>query len=217
MQSSKPASARRIAWFLGLVLARSPGVANAQARPEESPSTGPSVRPARTLQTREGYQHWFGGAYAGRGLRLNNPYRLRSVLGDDAESWSLGATYLDLHLARTFSEPDTLEHGVACHFSIATDGVRQEVVTPSYLLLQRFDGRFLGYARAGIPIVLEPDASLGLEAGVGAAYFLSASLGIGMELDLSLFYGAATIEKPITVIPMLSLAVGLVFDWEQLP
>lgn len=172
---------------------------------------------ARTPREAKGYQHWLGGVYLGRGLRFNNPYRLRTVLGDDAESLSLGATYLDVHLGRTFSDPDTFEHGISAQLSIATDGIRQEVVTPSYLLVRRYGPRVLGYGRAGFPIVLEPDASVGLQAGLGAAYFFSANLGLGAELDFSLFYGAATIQEPATLIPVLSLAIGVFFDWERLP
>jgi hypothetical protein len=56
-----------------------------------------------------------------------------------------------------------------------------------------------------------------LEAGLGTAYFLSANLGIGAELDFSLFYGAATIERAVTAIPVASLALGVFFDWEHLP
>jgi hypothetical protein len=155
--------------------------------------------------------------YVGRGLRFNNPYRLRRVLGDDPRSLSLGATYLDLHLGRTFSSPDGWEHGATLNLSVATDGVRQEVLTPSYLLVRRLSARVLGYARAGFPIVLEPDAAVGLEAGVGGAYFLTANLGLSAELDVSLFYGAATIERAVTLIPVASLAVGVLFDWERLP
>lgn len=177
----------------------------------------PRIPPARTARSRAGYQHWVGGVQMGKGVRFNNPYRLRTVLGDDPESLSLSATYLAVHVGRTFSDPDGFEHGVAAHLSIATDGIRQEVLTPSYLLLRRFGPRVLGYGRAGLPIVLEPDAAVGLEAGVGCAYFLSASLGLSAELDVSLFYGAATIERAATLIPLTSLALGIMFDWEVLP
>jgi hypothetical protein len=177
----------------------------------------PPPVPTRTPRAARGYQHWLGGLYLGRGLRFNNPYRLRRVLGDDASSLSLGATYLDLHVGRTFSAPDGFEHGLALHFSIATDGIRQEVLTPSYLLVRRLTPRVLSYARAGFPIVLEPDAAVGLEAGLGSAYFFTANLGIGAELDFSLFYGAATIDKAVTTIPVMSLALGVFFDWEHLP
>jgi len=180
-----------------------------------TPSAPPP--PAQTPRSAEGYQHWLGGVYVGRGLRFNNPYRLRRVLGDEPKSLSLGATYVDVHVGRTFSAPDGFEHGLALHLSIATDGIRQEVATPSYLLVRRLSPRVLGYARAGFPIVLEPDAAVGLEAGLGSAYFFSANLGIGAELDISVFYGAATIERAVTVIPVASLALGVFFDWEHLP
>jgi hypothetical protein len=226
MRSSAPARAERATLALAALMLFVPRSASAdledpfseqpeQPTPRLEPAAPP--QPSKTPRYTVGYQHWLGGLYLGRGLRFNNPYRLRRVLGDDARSLSLGATYLDLHLGRTFSSPNGFEHGVAVHFSIATDGIRQEVATPSYLLVRRLSPRVLGYARAGFPIVLEPDAALGLEAGVGGAYFLSANLGIGAELDFSLFYGAATIERAVTAIPVASLALGVFFDWEHLP
>jgi hypothetical protein len=224
MQSKVPARAelRRAFLLLWLVCWSTSARADAEdpfSAPtpvvEPVPDTPPA--PARTPRTAEGYQHWLGGLYLGRGLRFNNPYRLRTVLGDDAESLSLGATYLDVHVGRTFSAPDTFEHGIGAQLSIATDGIRQEVLTPSYLLVRRHGPRLLSYGRAGFPIVLEPDANVGLQAGLGAAYFLSANLGLGAELDFSLFYGAATVQEPATIIPMLSLALGVFFDWERLP
>lgn len=172
---------------------------------------------ARTPRDTAGYQHWMGGAFVGKGLRFNNPYRLGDVLGDDAESLSLSATYLDLHVGRTFSPPGGWEHGVTLHLAVALEGIRQEVATPSYLLLKRLSPRVLSYGRAGFPIVLEPDASVGLEAGLGTAYFLTANLGVGLELAFSLFYGAGTIERAVTAIPMTSLSAGVFFDWERLP
>jgi hypothetical protein len=224
MTSSGPARASRLLRGLVAVVALAPTPARADAedpfsapaRPLDDPPP-PPLTVARTPRAVEGYQHWIGGLYLGRGLRLNNPYRLSTVLGDDARSLSLTATYLDLHIGRTFSDPGGFEHGLAAHFSIATDGIRQEVLTPSYLLLRRFGPRVTSYARAGAAIVLEPDASVGLEAGLGAAYFFSANLGLGAELDFSVFYGAATVDRAVTVIPVSSLALGVFFDWEHLP
>lgn len=226
MRSSAPARAERATFGLAALLLLAPRLAWADAEdpfsePQERPPVSleppPLPAPAQTPRYSVGYQHWLGGLLVGRGLRFNNPYRLRRVLGDDGSSLSLGATYLDLHLGRTFSAPNGFEHGATVHFSIATDGIRQEVVTPSYLLVRRLSPRVLGYARAGLPIVLEPDAAVGLEAGLGGVYFLSANLGIGAELDFSLFYGAATIERAVTAIPVASLALGVFFDWEHLP
>lgn len=224
MTSNAPAKAERVAWALVLGACLLPNTARADVEdPFSAPRPAPvvadagPVAPASTPRSRQGYKHWLGGLAIGRGLRFNNPYRLDTVLGDDAESLSLSATYLDLHLGRTFSDPDGFEHGVTLHLSIATDGIRQEVLTPSYLLLRRLNPRVLSYARLGVPIVLEPDASLGLEAGLGGVYFFTANLGIGAELDFSVFYGAATLEEAATVIPITSLALGVYFDWETLP
>lgn len=183
-----------------------------------APVAAPALpEPAVTPREARGYQHWLGGIYLGRGLRFNNPYRLRRVLGNSAEGLSLTATYLDIHVGRTFSSPDGFEHGATLNLSIATDGIPQQVVTPSYLLVRRFGSRVVSYGRAGFPIVIQPDAALGLEAGLGAGYLLTANLGLGAELDGSIFYGAATIDRGVTVIPLLSLAVGVFFDWEHLP
>lgn len=223
MPSSVPVRAELLGLGLLALLALSPR--SALADPED-PFSEPEARraapaplpaPASTPRSQQGYQHWLGGLYLGRGLRFNNPYRLSDVLGDDAESLSLTATYLDLHVARTFSAPDRFEHGISAHFSVAMHGIRQEVLTPSYLLLKRHGPRFLGYARAGFPIVLEPDLNAGLGGGLGAAYFVSAGLGLGAELDFSVFYGAATIDEAVSVIPVMSLALGVFFDWEKLP
>jgi hypothetical protein len=224
MLSSAPARAERIARGVAAFLTL---VGSARAADAEDPFAAtseraelappPRPRPARTARSTAGYEHWLGGLYVGKGLRWNNPYRLRNQLGDSAESLSLGATYLDLHVGRTFSGPNGFEHGATVHFSIATDGIRQEVLTPSYLLVKRLSPRVLSYGRVGFPIVLEPDAAVGLEAGLGAAYFFTANLGLGVELDQSLFYGAATIEKALTLIPVTSLALGVFFDWERLP
>ena len=223
MLSSAPVRPDRVglALALSLLATRPVAAAEAQGASNPPPPEGPAViggrAPAKTPRGSEGYQHWLGGAGIGKGLRFNNPYRLGRVLGDDAESLSLSATYLDVHLGRTFSPPDGFEHGVALHLSLALDGIRQEVATPSYLLVKRLSPRLLTFGRAGLPIVLEPDASVGLEAGLGAAYFVTASLGLSLGLDFSLFYGAGTVERAVTLIPMSSLALGVLFDWERLP
>jgi len=226
MRSSALARVERGALGLALLSMLAPRLAFADAEdPFSEPAEPPAVSlqppplrtPAQTPRATAGYQHWLGGLYVGRGLRFNNPYRLSRELGGEGRSLSLGATYLDLHLGRTFSAPDGFEHGLTLNLSIATDVIRQEVLTPSYLLVRRLTPRVLSYARAGFPIVLEPDAAVGLEAGLGGAYLLSANLGLSAELDLSLFYGAATIERAVTAIPVASLALGVFFDWEHLP
>jgi hypothetical protein len=234
MQSSAPAGVELAGWLVALLSLAVPALA---AEADGAPSTpvgedpftetpapsAPHVTnwapppPELTSRQLRGYQHWLGGAYIGRGLRFNNPYRLRTELGNSAQSLSLTATYLDLQAVRLFSDPGGFEHGVSLDLSIATDGIRQEVLTPGYVLLHRFGPRFLGYGRAGFPIVLEPDAAVGLEAGLGGAYFFTANLGLGAQLVESVFYGASTVEKGVTVYPITSLQLGAIFDWEKLP
>jgi len=169
------------------------------------------------LSGRGEYVHTFGFVGVGRGLRFNNPYRLETVLGDDAESLSLSATYLDLAVGATLGDAHALQHGAVAHLSIATDGITQEVLSLSYVLLHPFGARFLATARGGVPIILEPDLNAGFELAVGGAVLLSAAFGIGAELVGNLFYGAATLDRSVTVIPMLSLQVGVWVDYEVLP
>lgn len=162
------------------------------------------------------YAHLFGALEIGRGLRLNNPYRLETVLGDDAESLSLTATYLDLSAGAAFGPPDALQHGASLHVSFALHGIPQEVLTPSYVAMARL-APFRLHGRVGTPIVLEPDLNIGGEVAAGGAWFLTAGLGVGVELCASLFYGAATYDRSATAIPIVSFQGGLAIDYEVLP
>jgi hypothetical protein len=104
------------------------------------------------------------------------------------------------------------------HLSVAAQGIPQQVLSVSYTALERLDsGRMLLLARAGIPIILAPDLSGGLEAAMGAAYMITAGLGVQSELVGSLYYGAATQDRSVTTIPVLSLQLGLFVDYEVLP
>ena len=100
--------------------------------------------------------------------------------------------------------------------SFALHGIPQEVLTPSYVAMARLSP-FRFHGRAGTPIVLEPDVNVGGEIAAGAAWLLSAGLGIGLELCASLFYGAATYDRSLTAIPIVSLQGGLAVDYEVLP
>jgi hypothetical protein len=165
----------------------------------------------------EGYHRWLGGVAMGRGVRFNNPYRLRTVLGDDAESLSLTAPYLDAWGAFAFGQPNGWQHGPGLHASIAVEGVSQEVMTPSYLLLADVGRRWLLLGRAGLPIVIEPDANAGVEVAFGAIYRVTAALALTAELIGDLFYGAATLDSARTAIPIMSLQLGAACDYEVLP
>jgi hypothetical protein len=152
----------------------------------------------------------------GSGLRFNNPYRLQTQLGDDAESLSVTAPYVDLGLGITVGPPDGLQHGAALHLSLALAGVAQQTLTPSYQALYR-GGQLMFYGRFGSPILISPDVNLGFELAGGLAWFLTGAVGLNAELVGDLFYGAATREATYTVYPILSAQLGVAVDFEALP
>jgi hypothetical protein len=147
----------------------------------------------------------------GRGLRFNNPYRLERPLGDSGESVSLSATYLDLSLAMLLAGP-SVDQGVSLSALFALDGIGQFGLTPSYLAQLPMSGRFTARGRLGVPIVIAPDATIGLEAALGSNFLISHGLGLTSELVASVFFGAATEETSVTTIPMLSLQLGIMFE-----
>ena len=164
------------------------------------------------------YFHTFGTLSLGKGLRFNNPYRLSTPLGKTPESVSSTATYYDLSLGAVRGAPGGLSHGAVLHLSIAAQGIPQQVLSLSYIGLERIgNGRTLLFGRAGIPVVLSPDAGGGLEAAFGAAFMISAGLGVQSELVGSVFYGAGTADRSVTTIPVLSAELGLFIDYEVLP
>lgn len=170
---------------------------------------------ARTDRGR--YVHLLAGLSYGRGLRFNNPFRLSRPLGNSAESVSLTAPYLDAWGAALFGDPDGFQHGPGVHVAFALRGVPQEVIAPTYLAAYRWTRRVLVWGRFGFPIVVEPDANLGLEAGLGGAVFVLSGLGFSFETAYSLFWGAATANQARTRIPILSAQLGLVVGFEVLP
>jgi hypothetical protein len=166
----------------------------------------------------DAYWHGFGSLSLGKGLRFNNPYRLATPLGDTPESVSLTAAYYDLGLGLVRGPARGLAHGAVLHLSIAAQGITQEALSLSYTALERFgNARTLVFARAGIPVVFEPDLTGGVEAALGAAYMLSAGLGVQSEIVGSLYYGAGTLDRSVTTIPVLSAQLGLFIDYEVLP
>jgi hypothetical protein len=152
----------------------------------------------------------------GRGLRFNNPYRLEEPLGDTAESVSLAATYLDMSAGVSFGRRE-FRQGALLSGSVALQGIGQFVFTPSYLAELGVNDSLGLRGRVGIPIVVAPDTTAGLEAAVGAGWLMAYGLGALVELVGDVFFGAATDETSITTIPMLSLQIGVFFDHQVSP
>lgn len=162
------------------------------------------------------YMRFVGTLLGGTGVRFNNPYRLATPLGDDAESVSRTAAYVDLGLAMLVGTPTKFQHGPAMRLSFAVEGIGQQVLAPSYLVCRQWKA-LQPCARFGVPLVLGPGANVGMELGVGVTYFVRAGLGVVAEGVGSLFYGAGTRESTYPAYPMLSAQAGLIVSFEALP
>jgi hypothetical protein len=155
-------------------------------------------------------------AFVGDGLRFNNPYRLATLLGRNAQSPSRTASYLDVGAAFALGDPAYAANGIAFRASMALEGVSQSVIAASYLLFRRFSA-WAAYARAGIPLVLSPDTTWGFEGAAGGIWFVSAGVGLATELVGDVFYGAGTREVATPAYPVLSAQAGLWLSWEAMP
>jgi hypothetical protein len=155
-------------------------------------------------------------AFVGDGLRFNNPYRLSTVLGTQAQSLSRTAAYTDVGAAALIGDPLFLAHGLALRVSLAMEGVPQAVTTMAYEVMRRW-GPWGAYARAGVPLVVSPNTTWGLEAGVGGVWFVRAGVGVAAEVVGDVFYGAGTREVASPAYPVLSAQGGVLLSWEVMP
>lgn len=207
----------RLALLLSLVVAST----TLPARAADGPAafTGPDLGSgvARTPMPGSSVLHTFGTIALGKGLRFNNPYRLATPIGDSPESVSFTAAYLDLGVGAAYGAAHGLQHGGELALGIATDGISQQVLGLSYVLLYPVHEDFLLRGRGGFPIVLGPDSNIGFELGAGGAWLVTGALGVTAELTGSLFYGAATLDKSTTSIPILALELGIWLDHEVFP
>lgn len=194
------------------------GAAEAQEprRDPEARSLATHEEPDEPLADKPGYTQLFASVMAGTGFRFNNPYRLPSPLGDDAESVSRTATYLDIGLAMTLGSPLGFQHGGALRITTAIEGVGQVVMTPSYFGYRRW-GQLALFGRAGIPAVLSPDVTWGFEGALGGAFFFLGGVGAAFEMVGDVFYGTGTRDVATAAYPVLAAQLGLLGTYEVLP
>lgn len=202
----------------GAPAAEVPATGNPQGN-EAPPPTDDPARDLAALKKPPGPTfHFLGTLFFGDGFRFNNPYRLRTQLGESARTVSVTAPYVDFGAALAIGSALGLQHGVALNLTASLAGVGQAALVPAYIAAYRGDStRWLGFARLGPAILLSPDANVGGELGVGGAAFLTAKVAITAEVVGNLFYGAATRETGFPVYPIVSLQLGLLFGHEVFP
>jgi len=202
---------RRLAPVLVPAFAGVVSVARVCAAEGQELDLSPGIAHTKAAETGT-YLHTFGELSLGKGVHTNNPYRLGTT-----DAFGFTATYLDLALGLALGPTDGLQHGGQVSLLFATDGVPQEVLGFSYVALLPLGEHAILRGRAGLPIVLSPDSTVGLELGAGGAWLFTGGLGATAELVGSLFYGAATQDRKTTAIPVFALQVGVWFDHEVLP
>ncbi len=198
---------KRFAAFTAVALgAALGGLGSRSASAEAPPPFTKAARPPFAVEVT---------AFAGDGIRFNNPYRLSTVLGSDAESVSRTSVYVDLGASALFGDPRSFLHGLALRTTIGVEGVREVALTPSYELFRRF-GPTAAWVRLGTPIVLTAP-TWGFEGALGGAVFVRAGIGITAELVFDTIFGTGTRASRITTYPVASAQLGLIFHWEVLP
>lgn len=163
------------------------------------------------------YAHFYGTLKLGRGLRFNNPFRLRTQLGSSAESLSLTETYADIAVAGLWGDPDGFQQGTIVSLSMAVAGVPQQTIAPGYAALVRYSAAWQLRGHVALPVVVQPDANLGLDLSLGAAWMLTAGFGLAADVVFSVYEGAATDQRRATLVPLLSGQLGVTIDYEVLP
>jgi hypothetical protein len=153
----------------------------------------------------------------GKGLRLNNPFRLQTQLGSSAESLSLSAAYLDLRGAMLLGDPFGWHYGGALSVGLALEGIAQQVVTPAFSTGSPLSEQFFLAALVGCPLVLGPDFNAGVELGLELSYWPRAGWGFYSGVLWDQFWGAATDEASAASIPILALQMGVSLQYEVLP
>jgi hypothetical protein len=153
---------------------------------------------------------------AGAGLRLNNPFRLQTPLGSTPRSLSASAPYADLRALSLWGDPFAWHYGFALSFAAALQGISQQVITPALAVSRPLTDALWVQGYAGAPIVLSPDANVGLEAGVELSYWVRSGWGLYAGLVGDQYWGAATDQSWAVSIPIVAAQAGLCLQYERL-
>ncbi|MCB9616530.1 MAG: hypothetical protein H6722_29190 [Sandaracinus sp.] len=105
-------------------------------------------------------------------------------------------------------------------YTSGIDPMQQWVLSPGYAVRVGFPAGavpdFVVRGRVGIPVVLAPDVTWGVEVDASFTYALLAGLGIYAEVGYGTFFGAEDRAGDLTVNPVIGLELGAMLDWEVL-
>ena len=105
-------------------------------------------------------------------------------------------------------------------YTSGIDPFGQWTLTPAYAVRVGFpEGPvpdFVLRGRLGVPLVLTPDVTWGLEVDASITYAFLAGLGAYFELGYATYFGAEDRAGDLTVHPLLAFELGVSVDWEVL-
>lgn len=180
---------------------------------QQEMATSPRVADSQEWTKEAQPIRWQAGAAVGKGLRFNNPYRLPTPLGSTARSLSLAAAYGEFSAAALWPGGFGERQGARLSLGLALEGIGQWVAAASYVALFELSRDWELVARAGVPVVVAPDVSLGGEAALGLRISVSDGLKLESELVGDLFGGAATAQRAVTFYPLLSFQMGITYQF----
>ncbi len=155
---------------------------------------------------------------------------IRLVKNLEFQQERFAPSYLDVFGGVVLPGRGRLRHAVTLHvtanlsgdgnYTFGLDPMEQWTFTPAYTARFALQDDpvpdFLIYGRFGVPLTVSPDFTWGVELDVGAAYMLLAGFGIYAEIGYSMFFGADDRGGDLSIHPLLSGELGVLFDIEVL-
>lgn len=179
------------------MFAREPEVERAPWRVLASVGVGTSVRLVQNLELQ---QERFAPAYVE--LRAGVALPQRGRVGHE----------LTLAATTNLSGDGTYTSGI--------DPLGQWAIAPAYAVRVGFPAGpvpdFVLRGRLGVPLVLAPDLTWGVEVDASITYAILAGLGAYFELGYATYFGAEDRAGDLTVHPLLAFELGVSVDWEVL-
>lgn len=105
-------------------------------------------------------------------------------------------------------------------YTSGIDPFGQWAIAPAYAVRVGFPAGpvpdFVLRGRLGVPLVLAPDLTWGVEVDASITYAILAGLGAYFELGYATYFGAEDRAGDLTVHPLLAFELGVSVDWEVL-